>query len=160
MSGYGTLPTFSGVPSDFRCRPESRPSCPNLRISVRFKRARSAISTAAPNHLTRVDETPEGVKAITTHIDFIYDTYRSMLSFSKNRQAGFTAKTESSLDRFRKSDQSRTGGTRLVTSRAGRPGRYPCKGGRLLGAHGRGLTAPGAGLGAGENAGGSQFRRR
>ncbi len=25
---------FSGVPADFRCQPESRPSCPNVRFSV------------------------------------------------------------------------------------------------------------------------------
>ncbi len=28
MSGIGTRPTFSGAPSDFRCRSESRRSCP------------------------------------------------------------------------------------------------------------------------------------
>ncbi len=28
--GYKRL--FSGVPSDFRCRPENRPSCPNVRF--------------------------------------------------------------------------------------------------------------------------------
>ena len=30
VNGYKRL--FSGVPSDFRCRSESRPSCPNVRI--------------------------------------------------------------------------------------------------------------------------------
>ncbi len=35
MSAYGYERLFSGVPSDFRCRPESRPSCPNVRIPRR-----------------------------------------------------------------------------------------------------------------------------
>ncbi len=32
MSPLGYERLFSGVPSDFRCRPESRPSCPNVRF--------------------------------------------------------------------------------------------------------------------------------
>ncbi len=58
-------------------------------------------------------------------------TYRFVLSFPENRQEGFTAKTESSLDCHGKSNSRRTGGTRLVAGRAGRPGRHPCKGRRL-----------------------------
>ncbi len=32
MSANGYKRLFSGVPSDFRCRPENRPSCPNVRF--------------------------------------------------------------------------------------------------------------------------------
>ena len=36
MTAHGTQWPFSGVPSDFRCRPENRPSCPNVPVFGRL----------------------------------------------------------------------------------------------------------------------------
>ena len=36
MSACGYKRLFSAVPADFRCRPESRPPCPNVRFAPDF----------------------------------------------------------------------------------------------------------------------------
>jgi hypothetical protein len=63
------------------------------------------------------------MKAIITHIDFIYVTYRSILSFSESRQAGFTAKTESRLDCHGTSDSGRMGEVSQRQAQGRAPGR-------------------------------------